>query len=377
MKPKERVAIVTNIAWNLYNFRRGLALAIQNDGYEPVLMAAPDSYEKKLEEEGWLFVPIMHLQRTGINPLTDFKLFLEFKKVFRDYNIKVALNYNAKPLVFASLAASSLGIPFIPTITGLAGPFSGDRVMISKIVTVLYKIALKKSSQVIFQNTEDREFFIRENIVALNKTKLVNGSGVNMEKFRTEDFDHAPKDKIVFLMFSRLSVMKGVEYFANAAREIKKKYPNTEFKLAGPFDEDKYAVKKEDVKKWQEEGIIEYLGKSDFIQNEISMAHIIVYPSYYKEGIPKALMESAAMSKPIITTDNVGCREVVKNGYNGFLIPVKNLNALIEACEKFILMNEAGRSEMGKASRKIAEDKFDEKEVFSVYRYLIKEYVKN
>jgi glycosyltransferase involved in cell wall biosynthesis len=172
-------------------------------------------------------------------------------------------------------------------------------------------------------------------------------------------------------MFSRLSRAKGVEYYVNAARTIKKRFSSIVFQLAGPFDSDSLAIKKTDIERWQQEGIIEYLGVSDFIQKEISQAHIIVYPSYYREGIPKSLIESAAMSRPIITTNNVGCREVVKQGLNGFLIPIKDTNALIEACERFIQMSDEEKNKLGKASRQIAIEKFDEKKIIPVYIKLI------
>ncbi|MEO6151498.1 MAG: glycosyltransferase family 4 protein [Mucilaginibacter sp.] len=368
---KPRVAIVTNIAWNIYNFRRGLATAIREAGYEPVLMAAPDPYAEKLIEEGWIFIPVNNLERTGINPLKDLRLLNEFIKLYKGNKIACALHYNAKPLVYASLAASYLGIPYIPSITGLAGPFSGDRPLIGKIVTILYTSALKHSYRVVFQNNEDRAFFLEKKITVAPKTLLIEGSGVNMEKFRSELYGEPPADHLVFLMFARLSRAKGVEYFIDSARFIKKKHPNIVFKLAGPFDSDKLALTKEEIDAWVKEGIIEYLGVSDFIQKEISQAHVIVYPSYYREGIPKSLIESAAMSRPIITTDNVGCREVVKDGVNGFLVPVKSGVALTAACERFIALSAEEKIAMGKASRELAAERFDEKKVVGAYVRLI------
>ena len=372
-KERPSIAIVTNIAWNLYNFRYGLAEAIKKAGYEPVLIAAPDSYVQKIEEAGWNFIPMRHLERTGINLLKDVLLFKEFITVYKHYNISFCLHYNAKPLVYAGLAASFLNIPYISTITGLAGPFSGNRYIISKIVSFLYKISLKKSHKVLFQNEEDRTFFLDKKIVEQNITAIVEGSGVNMDKFKQNLYATPIKKDIVFFMFSRLSKAKGVENYVEAARVIKKQYKNVRFLLAGPFDHDKLAIKKQQVERWESEKVIEYLGVSDHIQEEISKADIIVYPSYYREGVPKSLIESAAMSRPIITTDNVGCREVVKDGVNGFLVPVKDVSALVAACEKFILMSEAQRKAFGEASRKLVEERFAETSVTSLYVKLIKE----
>jgi len=375
--PRQKIAIVTNIAWNIYNFRKDLICAIKEAGYEPVLMAAPDKYAEKLKEEGWKFIPLRNLERTGINPIKDLLLLFSLIKIYKTLSIKCALHYTAKPLVYGSLSASLLKIPYLPTITGLAGPFSGNRNIISKIVILLYKLSLRRSNKVIFQNNDDLNFFLQEKITKSQKTIIVNGSGINLNKFRAELYDSPPKDKIVFLMFARLSKTKGVEYFVSSARAIRKKFSHVFFKLAGPFDNDKLAICKEEVEKWQEEGVVEYLGVSDSIQNEISKAHVIVYPSYYKEGIPKSLIESAAMSRPIITTNNVGCREVVENGVNGFLVPIKNTQALIEACERFIQMSDKEREKFGEASRQIALEKFDGQKINRKYITLIGDCVNN
>jgi glycosyltransferase involved in cell wall biosynthesis len=369
MKPK--IAIVTNIAWNLYNFRRDLARALKEAGYEPVLIAYPDNYAAKLVEEGWTFVPMKNMERTGINPAKDIQLLFDFINTYKRLNIACALHYNAKPLVYASFAASYLNIPYIANITGLAGPFSGNRALISKVVGLLYKRAFKNSYKVVFQNKDDRAFFLDKKLTKASKTVLIPGSGVNMDKFDARLFEVPSNDKLIFLMFSRLSWAKGIAYYVDAARIVKRKYPGVEFKLMGPFDSDKLAIKKEQVEEWQKEGAIEYLGVSDNVQREICKADVIVYPSYYMEGLPKSLIESAAMSKPIITTDNVGCREAVDDGVNGFLVPVKDSAALVEACEKLINMPAEERAKMGEASRKIAVDRFDEKKVLGIYLNLI------
>ncbi len=370
MESTPKIAIVTNIAWNIYNFRRGLANAIKQAGYEPVLMASPDRYAEKLEKEGWHFIPLNNMERAGINPVSDLKLLFDLIKIYRQEHIRCALHYTAKPLVYASLCASLLHIPYLPTITGLAGPFSGDRTLISRIVTVLYRLSLRNSHKVLFQNHDDLNFFLNKRITQFGKSMVVPGSGVNLNEYKSEYYAMPNNDKIVFLMFARLSRAKGVEYYVNAARIIRKKYPNTVFKLAGPFECDKLAISREEVEGWNREGSVEYLGVSDCIKKEISEAHIIVYPSFYCEGIPKSLIESAAMSRPIITTNTVGCREVVQDGVNGFLVPVKDTDALVDACEKYILMSDKDKQQFSIASRLMSEN-FDERKVIPAYLELI------
>lgn len=370
MESVPKVAVVTNIAWNIYNFRRGLVRAIKEAGYNPVLMAYPDNYAAKLESEGWHFIPLKNMKRAGRNPIPDIKLLFDLIRVYKQNSIKCALHYTAKPLVYANLAATFLKIPYIPTITGLAGPFSGDRTIISKIVTLLYRVSMRNSHRVMFQNNNDLNFFLNKKITKYKKAIIVPGSGVNLDEYTSELFSLPPADKIIFLMFARLSKAKGVEHYVNAARELKKKYPDITFRLAGPFEIDELAISRQEVERWHQEGVIEYVGVSDCIRNEISKAHVIVYPSYYLEGIPKSLVEAAAMSLPIITTDNVGCREVVQNGVNGFLIPIKNTQALIDACERFIRLSADEKRNFGKASRQISQ-KFDEKKVIPEYISLI------
>jgi glycosyltransferase involved in cell wall biosynthesis len=310
---------------------------------------------------------MQHLERTGVNPVKDLLLLKEFIDLYRDQNIKFALHYNAKPLVYASLAAAALKIPYIATITGLAGPFTGDRAIIRQIVTGLYRLAFAKCYKLGFQNKEDLKFFLDKKMISEAKTFLVQGSGVNMDDFRAERYGEPPVDKTVFLMFARLSWAKGVQYYFEAAKIIKTKYPNVVFKLAGPFDGDSLSISKQQIDEWHNSGFIEYIGVSDFIQREISEAHVIVYPSYYREGVPRSLIESAAMSRPIITTDNVGCREVVNDGVNGYLVPVKDSNALAAAFERYLNLTDEEKLKMGASSRQLALDRFDEKAILSTY----------
>ncbi len=371
MTVKPRIAIVTNIAWNIYNFRRGLAQAIKDAGYEPVLMAYADKYAEMLVAEGWEFVPLLNMRRTGLNPAKDLKLYLELLHKYEELKITAALHFTAKPLVYGSLAATKMKLPYIANMTGLGGPFSGDRFFIGLVTRVLYKLSFRRSYKIVFQNEDDRGFCIEKKMMQFSKTVLIPGSGVNMEKFSADLYQPPSSDKLVFLMFARLSWAKGIGYYIEAAKAVKEKHPDVVFRLIGPFDSDNLAIKKEQINLWHKAGIIEYLGVSDFIQNEISQAHVIVYPSYYKEGIPKSLIEAAAMSKPIITTNNVGCKEVVYDGVNGLLVPVKDTAALIEACEKFIAMRDEIRNKMGEESRKIAVEKFDEKLVLKNYMDLI------
>lgn len=372
----ERIAIVSNISWTLYNFRLGLAQEIKNAGYEPILISFPDKYAKILSANGWKFIPLKHFERTGINPIKDLLVLFELIKLYKSLKITCAFHYYSKSLVYGNLAASLLKIPFIPTIAGLGGPFSDSRPIVRALIRLLYKISFANSKRVVFQNDEDLNFFVRANIIKNKKAVLIEGSGIDLMKFNPSKYAEPRQDMLVFLMYARLTKLKGVEFYVEAAKAIKKKYKNTEFRLAGTFESDRQAVKKEDVLKWHNEGIINYLGVITDIPNELSQSHTVVLPSFYWEGLPRTLIEAAAMAKPIITTDNVGCRQVVTHGVNGFLVAKKSTGALISSLEHFISLSVADRLKLGETSRQIALERFDEKIINKRYISLIKEVTK-
>ncbi|MEQ9303365.1 MAG: glycosyltransferase family 4 protein [Marinoscillum sp.] len=362
-----RVAIITNISWNLFNFRSSLAKEIKSAGHDVFLLAGEDAYSSKLEIEGYTFIALKSLERTGKNPIKDILLFQEFKKVFKQQNIEFAILYHAKPMVYGALAARMLGIPYLATITGLAGPFSGNRRMIGWLVTLMYRFSLAGAKKVFFQNDEDLAFFLNRRIVKKRDTDRVWGSGIDLDQFSCSAQRQGPSDEMTFLLFGRLSYLKGIDLYAQAAGTIRKSYPKVKFLLAGPYDSDENAISKEQIELWVDNGWIDYLGVSDFIQKEIKMADVIVYPSFYKEGAPRALIESSAMCKPIITTDNVGCRDVVKHEFNGLLIEPQNQQALEDAILKTISMPREELKLFGENGRKHVEQYFSSKEVNSHY----------
>jgi glycosyltransferase involved in cell wall biosynthesis len=367
----KKIAIVTNISWNIYNFRIDLVRAIKKAGYQPVLIAATDKYAKLLIEDGWTFIPVDNMERTGTNPFKDMVTFFDLLRIYRSHKIDLALHYHSKPLIYGNLAATLLKIPFIPTITGKGGPFSDDRKIIKLLVSFLYRLSFRKSAKVVFQNNEDMDFFVEEGITKRAKAELAEGSGIDLIKFDADRYTKPDNEKVVFFMYSRLTHAKGVTFYVDAAKKITKKYKNVEFKLAGTFESDRLAIKKEDMALWHKQGHINYIGVTTDMPLELSRSHVIVLPSYYSEGLPKSLIEAAAMSKPIITTNNVGCRQAVQHNVNGYLVPVKDSDKLAEAFEDFINLSDDEKKAMGAASRKAAETRFDKKIVVQKYMSLI------
>ena len=264
-----------------------------------------------------------------------------------------------------------LNIPTINNIAGLGTLFIKQN-FITKIAKWLYKFSQKRASKVFFQNNDDFKIFVDEKLVEKNKCDILPGSGVDINKFMPIEKD---EDGIFrFLIVSRMLWAKGIEEYVEAAKIINKKYNNIEFQLLGHLDVDSpTAISKEQMDIWVNEGIVNYLGISDNVKYEISKVDCMVLPSYYREGTPRSLLESASMEKPIITTDNVGCRDVVDDGINGYLCEIKNAKDLASKMEMMISMTSDKRKDMGKSGRKKIVKEFDEKIVIKKYLQSIKE----
>ncbi|MEO0206479.1 MAG: glycosyltransferase family 4 protein, partial [candidate division WOR-3 bacterium] len=229
------------------------------------------------------------------------------------------------------------------------------------ITKFMYKIALIYSNHTFFQNTEDYDYFLKNDIINMKRVSVVPGTGVDIEKFKP--VLKKSSEKVVFMFSGRLLWDKGVGEFVEAARIIKQKYANTDFWVLGPIDlQNPKGIAPEQLNKWNQEGVVKYLGVTDNIGDYLQKADVIVLPSFYREGIPLSLLEGAACGMPIITTDSCGCREVVKEGENGFLVPIKDVDKLVKAMEEFI-KNPKLIIEMGNESRRIAEEKFDSSKI--------------
>jgi glycosyltransferase involved in cell wall biosynthesis len=224
---------------------------------------------------------------------------------------------------------------------------------------VLYRAALARTKAVFFQNPDDLADFKKRNLLKKGvKTVIINGSGVDLNHYSLSPLPDEP----VFLLMARLIGDKGIREYQEAARRVRAKYSQARFLLAGGFDENPAAIDKEEIRGWQEEKDIEYLGRLEDVRPAIAQSRIYVLPSFYREGTPRTILEAMSMGRPVITTDAPGCRETVEHGVNGFLVPVKDAGALAEIMEKFIEQPSLAES-MGRESRRIAEQKYDVRKV--------------
>ncbi|HEX8400915.1 MAG TPA: glycosyltransferase family 4 protein [Allosphingosinicella sp.] len=360
------ILISINASWNIVNFRRGLIAGLQQQGFRVVALAPPDDHSARLRELGVDYHPI-EIDKQGVSPRRDMGLLLRYRHALREIRPDVFLGYTAKPNIYGSIAAHMLGIPVINNVSGLGTAFIKQG-LLTRIVSGLYRLAFARSRTVFFQNPEDRDMFVERRLVRAEQARLLPGSGVNLDEFRPADTRGSAGEPITFLLIARLLWDKGVGEFVEAARLVREAEPDARFQLLGFLDvENRTAVPRARVEAWVAEGLIEYLGPADDVRPLIGQADCVVLPSY-REGLPRVLLEGAAMAKPLITTDVPGCRQVVDHGVNGLLCTVRDPRSLADAMLKMIRSGEARRSAMGAAGRRKIEAEYDER--IAVGRYL-------
>jgi glycosyltransferase involved in cell wall biosynthesis len=368
MKP--RIVIAINTAWNLVNFRMGLMRALSDAGYEVVAVSPFDAYASQLGSHGIRHV-VMPMDNRGTNPFRDFGLFLRMLLLLRREKPVAYLGYTIKPNIYGSLAAQLLGIPVINNISGLGATFIKES-FVTRLVKLLYRLALRKSSKVFFQNEDDRRLFVDAGLVPEKITGLLPGSGISLHHFQPAPLPLARKT-FRFLLVARLLWDKGVGEYIDAARNIRAGYPHAEFCLLGFVDvENPQAISRATVEAWAEEDGIHYLGVASDVRPHIADAHCVVLPSY-REGTPRSLLEAAAMGRPLIATDAPGCREVVDHGINGYLCEVRNAHDLADKMMTLMRHSDEILHAMGQASRSMVERQFDEGIVIGKYLDAIRE----
>ncbi len=359
------IAVVSNTSWSIYNFRKGLIIALIKEGYNVFAISPEDKFVTEIEALGCTFVPIFNLNARGKNPFTDIKFLIELRKVYNIYKIESAFLYTPKINIFGCLASKNVSI--FNTINGLGTMFVAPQNLLTQIIKRLYKSALKKSSCIFFQNKDDLDFFKSQKILPTNlDIKIVNGSGINLEEFKIKKtFNRG--EHLKFLFAGRLIKSKGVVEFFKAAASLKNKYPNVEFWVAGTVPEGKDSIEKYVMDDYIRNGSIKYLGHCENMNEVMECADVVTFPSYYREGIPKVLIEACAKAMPIITTNSVGCKETVDHGINGYLVNPKDSVDLASAMEKMIQMKENNLMLMSKHSRLKAETKFQESKILKQY----------
>jgi glycosyltransferase involved in cell wall biosynthesis len=368
---KKTVLLSINASWNIINFRQGLIRSLQAAGYRVAAMAPPDAWSSRFSDIDVDYYPI-EIDKQGVSPLRDTLLLGRYYRLLKAAAPDIYLGYTAKPNIYGSMAAQALGIPVINNVTGLGtafirkGPLTG-------IVSRLYQAAFRRSKTVFFQNEEDRALFSGLGLVQNHQARLLPGSGVDLHRFRPPSPERGPHAPFTFLLVARLLWDKGVGEYVEAARIVRAEGEEARFRLLGFLDVDnRTAIARADVDAWVRQGIMEYLGATDDVRPAIQNAGCVVLPSY-REGLPRTLLEAAAMAKPLIATDVPGCRQVVEEGVNGFLCQARSGRSLAEAMLRMIRLTPAEQGSMGKAARAKVEREFDEEVVIRRYLAAINE----
>ena len=335
-----------------------------------VFIAPYDNKYSELIKKEFEFFDIS-IDAKGINPISDFRTMLSLYKLYKKLDLDMVLNFTIKPNIYSSIVSGILGIKSISNITGLGTIFIKQSI-VTKIAKLLYKVALGFNNKVFFQNNDDRSLFFEYNLVKYNKTDLLPGSGVDLNKFIPINKD-TKSDKIIFLLIARLLKDKGILEYIEAIRILKSKYKMIEFQILGSVGvANKTAIIRGELDSWITDNLVKYLGTTDNVQDVIFKVDCVVLPSY-REGTPRSLLEACAMEKPIIATNVVGCKEVVDDEINGYLCEVRNSKDLADKMEMMINLSDDERKTMGQAGRKKIVKEFDEKIVIDKYLDSIKE----
>ena len=359
-----RILILANIGLGLYKFRRELIeeLVKKNEVY---FNLPYDDFVDPLTALGCHYIRNPYLNRHGTNPIKELNLVRHYYEVLKDIKPDIVFTYTIKPNVYGGFVCASLGIPYVANITGLGTPIENGG-LLQKVSLILYRLGLRKAQMVFFQNTENRDFMVSHGIVK-GTYDMLPGSGVNLNQYKLLPYPDA--DTVDFVFIARVMKEKGIDQYLDAAKVIRKRHPETRFHICGFCEQDYEGL----LKELNNEGTVIYHGLVSDMNEIYKLVSCTIHPTYYPEGLSNVLLESAATGRPIITTNRSGCREVVVDGVNGFVIKQQDSEDLIEKIERFLNLNIDQRKAMGLAGRAKVEQEFDRQIVIRKYMNEIEE----
>ncbi len=357
MSNSKTVLIINNGTSGLYGFRRELIEELVKR-CRVVLLAHENGNRAELEAMGCVFVE-QPMESHGTNPLRELSLVRQYRARIREIKPDLVLTYTIKPNVYGGMACAALGVPYVPNITGL-GTAVENGGLIQRVTIPLYRFGLRKAQKVFFQNEENRAFMLRHHMLR-SPSDLLPGSGVNLERFPLLPYPEG--ETVDFCFISRLMKEKGIEQYLDAAEAIHAGHPETRFHLYGSGG-DSYKARIEALEK---KGAVVFHGYAKDVLAVHRGSCCTVHPTYYPEGMSNVLLESCACGRPIITTDRAGCREIVDDGVNGFVVRQRDSADLIEKLERFLTLSREERQGMGLAGRAKVEREFDRRIVVGKY----------
>lgn len=353
----KKVLFVSNVSLGLYSFRRELIERLSQQN-EVIILASNTGHVDDFIRMGCTFYDVP-MALHGINPRTELKLLSLYRKMIKKINPDIVFTYTIKPNIYAGMVCATLKIPYVANITGLGTAIENSGIMQLPMLA-LYKEGLRRAQKVFFQNQANLDFMLEHKVIK-SQYELIPGSGVNLERYHLLDY---PKENVVnFVFISRIMKEKGIEQYLEAATYFRERRPEIRFHVCGSCDNEYEGI----IKELHDQEIILYHGRIDDIVGMHQISCCTVHPTYYPEGMSNVLLESCACGRPIITTDRPGCREIVDDGINGFIVNQKDGKDVIQKIEKFLSLSWERRREMGLAGRAKVEKEFDRQIVIDKY----------
>lgn len=356
-----KIAVISNQAFSLINFRGPLLLEMKKRGHE-VLAFAPDfdaETRSALQVMGVQAVDFS-MNRSGANPFKEMMVILRLLRMLKRVRPDICFSIFLKPVIYSTFAATLAGVPKrYGLIAGLGYAFSTEpdqkkvRRLTKKVVIKLSRLATLRINGLYFQNKDDHCDAVSAGMVSKDKAILVGATGVELDKWKPAPI---PEDRVTFIIVARMIRDKGIEEYVVAARTLRSDFPDARFIILGALDDNPTAISRAEIDGWVKEGVVEWPGHVS-VRPWLEQSSVFVLPSYYREGVPRSTQEAMAMGRPVITTDCPGCRETVIDGLNGFFVPPRDPAALAEAMKKFLIEPNL-IPEMGRYSRKISEERF-------------------
>lgn len=361
---RPKVLLISNTTWYIVNFRSRLIEALLDSGWAVSVAAPPDDYSREPVLRHCRYLPLP-FSRRGTNPLRELATLLHIAWLLRTVRPDIVLTWTPKPNIYAAFVGTLLGVEVVPNIAGLGTAFI-RRSALSRVVSLLYFCSLKRCHRVFFQNNDDQQLFVNNGWVSRRAAERLPGSGVDLRRFAPTRLP-SDAETAVFLFAGRLLADKGLRELITATRQLKTEGRSLRVLIAGFIDPgNPSAISQDEIERWQREDLVEYLGPIKDICPVIAQADCVVLPSY-REGVPRILLEAAAMARPVITTDAIGCRDAVVDGETGFLCHPRDSDSLAAAMRQMLRLSRDQRANMGARGRRYVEDSFDEKNVIERY----------
>ena len=369
----KKIAVIENGLISTYTMREALMLSLLREGCDVYILTHTNSFVPQVEKMG---LKVINIGSGNLNPVKVTRYIYNLRRALKKIKPDVCLTFSIRPAIWGNMITRELKIPTITNITGV-GPLFISKSIVYRAARSLYRNALSKTKKVFFQNYDDMNLFLERKFVKSSVAERIPGSGIDYNKFKPIILKEKDPDIFIFLFIGRLIKDKGIFEYINAARCIRKKFPNTVFNVIGPFwtqNLKKNTITQSKLQNWIDEGVIDYLGEKKDVRKFIAEADCIVLPSY-REGTSNTLLEAASMERPAIATNTTGCKEIITDKVTGLLCRVKDELDLTDKMKKMMLLPADERNEMGKKARQKIIKEYDKQIVIDAYLKAIKELI--